>query len=150
MVAVVTQPLSAIYGAVMRALSILIGAFLVLSLTAIAHARDPFEGTLWKVAVTPDSDAASAGEKSFEDALTFKGGKFTSEKFKARGFDSVTYDTDTSPGNIGTFTATSKSDKNGSAKWSGQVAATSIKGDFVWTKPDGTVLTFSFTGEKKE
>ena len=117
---------------------------------AVAHARDPFEGTSWKVTVTPDSDASGAGEKSFEDTLIFKGAKFTSEKFKSRGFDAVTYDNDTSPGNIGTFTANAKSEKNGTAKWSGQVAATSIKGDFVWTRPDGTVLTFSFTGEKKE
>ena len=123
---------------------------LILSFTQIAHARDAFEGTTWKVTVTPDEDAKGSGEKAFDDTFVFKGGKFTSEKFKAKGFDAVDYDEDTRRGPLGTVTVNAKSDKNGTAKWTATTTGGQLSGDLVWTKADGSVLNYTFTAEKKE
>jgi hypothetical protein len=133
----------------MRRVSFLLSALLVLSLTPFAHAKDPFEGTTWHITVTPDDDARGAGERPFDDTLIFKGSKFSSDYFKAKGFDPIEFDSDTRRGPLAAFTANTKSDKNGTAKWTGTTTGPNITGDLVWTKADGTVLNYSFTGDKK-
>jgi len=133
----------------MRRISILCAALLVLGLTQFAHAKDPFEGTTWTVTLTPDDDARGAGERPFDDTLIFKGSKFSSEHFKAKGFDAIEFDSDTTRGPVATFTANTKSEKNGTAKWTGSTTGPTISGDLVWTKADGSVVNYSFTGEKK-
>ena len=134
----------------MRSLLILIPALLILATTLVARGKDPFEGTTWQVTVTPDEDAHGVGERDFADTLTFKGSKFLSEKFKSRGFDAVDVDTDVRQGGIGGFTANTKSEKNGTAKWTGTATGAEISGDLVWTKADGSVLNYKYTGEKKQ
>src|SRR3954463_3089848 len=107
---------------------------LPLALAALCGAagRDQFDGK-WTVTVTPDD-----GGKPYEDTLTFKGGKFLSEKCKAHGFAEAEYEADTRGGQAATFTATAKSKKEGSAKWTGTMAATQIQGTLKWTKADGS------------
>jgi hypothetical protein len=129
--------------------ALVVSAILVLCLTSLARAKDPFEGTTWKVSVTPDDDAKGTGQHAFDDNLTFKGGKFTSDAFKARGFDAIDFDSDTRRGPLAAFTANTKSDQNGTAKWTGTTTGADITGDLVWTKADGSVVNFTFTGEKK-
>lgn len=133
----------------MRRVSLLMSALLLVSLVRIAQAKDAFEGTVWHVTVTPDDDARGAGERPFEDTLTFKGGKFISDTFKGKGFDPVDFDEDSRRGPLAEYTANIKSDKNGTAKWSGTTTGAEISGDLVWTKADGSVVNFSYTGEKK-
>lgn len=118
-------------------------AMLLLALVAAAG-RDRFEGK-WTVTVTPDD-----GGKSYEDTLTFKGGKFTSQSGKGHGFAEAEYEADTRGGQISTFTATAKSAKEGSTKWTGTMAATQIQGTFTWTKADGSTANFSFMGARAE
>jgi len=134
----------------MRRVAVLCSVLVLLSLTRIAHAKDPFEGTTWHVTVTPDDDAKGAGEHGFDDTLKFKGGKFTSDHFKEKGFDAVDFDSDTRRGPLAAFTVNAKSDQNGSLKWTGTTTGADITGDLVWTKADGSVVNLSFTGEKKD
>jgi len=133
----------------MRRVSLILSALLLLSLVRTADAKDAYEGTVWHVTVTPDDDARGAGERPFEDTLTFKGGKFISDHFKGQGFDPVDFDEDSRRGPLAAFTANIKSDKNGTAKWTGTTTGADISGDLVWTKADGSVMNFSYTGERK-
>ena len=118
-------------------------------IAAGARWKQPFEGTRWKVTVTPDSDAANAGQKEFADVLVFKGGKFISETCVKYGFEPVEYNEEMSPGGFtATFTAEPKSEKEGTAKWRGTIAASDMRGEMTWTKKDGTVLGYTFSGER--
>src|SRR4051812_46159938 len=123
-------------------------AMLIVAMLAgvsVAAGRDAFEGT-WKVTVTPDD----GGGKPYEDTLTFKNGKFTSENGKKHEFAETEYEGDFRGGQIGTFTATAKSKKEGSAKWTGTVAPGQIQGTLAWTKADGSVVNYTYMGERKE
>jgi hypothetical protein len=108
---------------------------------------DPFQGK-WKVQVEPDDDARRAGEKPYEDTISFDGGKFVSENGKKHGFAPINYDEDTRRFGPGTFTAEPTSDKEGKAKWTGTVTADQIQGEMTWTKKDGTIVHYLFKGEK--
>jgi hypothetical protein len=134
---------------VLNAVGYAVVAFLVLALAGAqpapaAAGRDQFDGK-WTVTVTPDD-----GGKPYEDTLTFKGGKFLSEKCKAHGFEEAEYDADVRGGQIATFTATAKSKREGSAKWTGTAAATQLQGTFKWTKADGSTADYSYTGARSE
>ena len=131
-------------------LAILIGA------TAIACATDFYPGLMrdtfvgkWDVTLTPDDDAHKAGERDLADTFTFKGGQFTSADFAKKGFASVSYDEDTRLGDVGTFTATQKSDDQGTLKWAGTVSVDQMTGDLTWTKKDGTALHYTIKGTKQ-
>jgi hypothetical protein len=132
----------------MRRTAIVFSAFLVLVLCHHALAKDAFEGSTWQVTVTPDDDARGAGERPFDDTLTFKGGKFTSEKLAAKGFAPVDFDEDSRRGPLAAFTANTKSKANGTAKWTGTTTGADLSGDLVWTKADGSVVNFTFTSAK--
>jgi hypothetical protein len=117
--------------------------------TARAVGRDAFNGT-WKVTVAPaDDDASKAGAKEFKDTLTFKANQFESATLKAKGFKAQEYDEDTRSGIAATFKCEVKSEKEGSVKWTGTSTAGQIKGELEWTKADGTVLKYTYTGERQ-
>ena len=105
---------------------------------------DAIEGTTWKVRLTPDGDG-----KAFDDTITFKGGKFISEALTKRGFKDVNYDDDTRQGGISNFKAVQTSDKEGEAKWSGTITAADMRGQLVFTKKDGSTVTYTLQGERK-
>ena len=111
---------------------------------------DGLQDTKWKIKVTPDDDARRAGEKDFDDVLIFKGATFMSQTYAKYGFKPVNYDDDTRRFGPATFTATPESEKGGKAKWTGTVTATAIKGDLVWTKKNGDVMSYSYTGERDD
>jgi hypothetical protein len=113
-------------------------------------AADPFESTRWEIKVAPDEDARRAGAKDFDEVLVFKGSLFTAQSLEKRGFKSVQYEDDTRRFGPASFKAEQESDKEGQAKWTGLITATSIKGELVWTKKDGTTLTYSYTGERDD
>lgn len=117
--------------------------------TARAVGRDAFNGT-WKVTITPaDDDSSKAGGKEFKDTLTFKASQFESATLKAKGFKAHEYEEDTRSGIAATFKCEVKSDKEGTAKWSGTSTAGQIKGELEWTRADGTVGKYTFTGERQ-
>lgn len=111
---------------------------------------DGLQDTKWKIKVTPDEDARGSGGKEFDDVLIFKGPNFTSQALAKQGFKPVVYDDDTRRFGPASFTATPESDKGDKAKWTGTVTATAIKGELVWTKKDGKVLSYTYTGERDD
>ena len=123
-------------------------AFLITATSARAVPRDAFNGQ-WKVTVTPQDEARKAGEKEFKDTLIFKGAMFKSTECEKKGFKETQYEENTQHGIVATFKAETKSDKEGAATWTGDVNGNVIKGELEWKKPDGTVVKYSYTGEKQ-
>lgn len=121
----------------------------ILLLGGVAMARDQFEGK-WKVTVTPDEQAASAGAREFEETLVFDGGKFTAKAFVEYGFEPVEYEADTRGLVAASFTAEPKSKTHGTTKWSGFTTGQEIQGELLWTQADGTVMRYTFKGVKEE
>ena len=105
--------------------------------------RDAFDGK-WKVTLV----AESGDQKAPEDVLVFYRGKFKSEAFEKRGFAEVEYQTDIRRYGPQKFTATATSGQEGTCKWSGVSTGQEIRGDMVWTKKDGSVVNYTFNGEK--
>jgi hypothetical protein len=132
----------------MRNLTLALAALCLLSCCAPAQARDAFVGQ-WKVTITPDDDAARAGEKEYKDTLTFKGNQFKSKACEAHGFKQAEYEEDTRAGLIATFKATAKSEKEGKAVWTGTSTGQDITGEMTWTKSDGTELKYTFKGTRQ-
>ena len=117
----------------------------ILSVAKTAWARDELAGK-WSVHMSSDS----GGAKEMDDTLTFSNdGKLTSEQFKKKGFDACTIDEDTRGLQIMSFTANATSEKEGKIKWEGSATGGTIKGTLTWTKKDGSVVTYSYNGEKK-
>ena len=115
-----------------------------------ALAKDQMEGK-WDVTVTPDDDSHSSGARELHDTFTFKNSTFDSKEMAKHGFEAGPYDSDTRGIDVGGFKCEKKSKKDeGKAKWSGTVTADQIEGDFVWTKKDGTVWTYTFKGSKQD
>ena len=124
-------------------------ALLICTPLAIARMAQPFEGTKWKVTVTPDDQAANAGAKEFTTVLEFKGGKFTSSECAKVGFKPVEYKEEIAPGGLAaSFTAEAKSEREGQTKWRGDVTAGEMRGEMTWIKPDGTELNHAIKGER--
>ena len=114
---------------------------------ALARMAQPFEGTKWKVNVTPEDE--SGGAKEFQTILEFKGGKFTSSECAKMGFKPVEYNEEMAPGGLAaSFTAEPVSEKHGKAKWHGTVTAGEMRGEMTLTKPDGTVVDYTIKGER--
>ena len=103
---------------------------------------EPEAGT-WKVKVVPDAEAAAKGESEFDDTLILGKGKFKSTACVPYGFGEVPYHTE-----AGTVMAEMSSAKEGSNHWHAEISGDSISGKMTWTKSDGTVLHYSFTGTR--
>ena len=132
----------------MRMLVCLVAA-LAVSLSFVsssALAKDPFEKTTWKVKLEP----AEGDGKAFEDTISFKGGKFESKALKEKGFEAAQYEDNTTRAGLGGYKATLKSEKEGEAVWTGTVTATEIKGELKWTKKDGSVVNYTYTGSRSD
>ena len=128
----------------------LIAPLLILLLAApavYAIGRDPFDGK-WDVTITPEG-----GGKEIKDVFTFKGSQFTSREFAKRGFAPSVYEEDSRGAGAvsATFKCTIKSSKptEGTAEWSGTATAVEMTGDLKLTKPDGTVMNYTFKGTKQ-
>lgn len=111
--------------------------------TSLAVAADALEGTTWKIKLT-----ATDGGKDFTDTLSFKGGQFSDETLAKKGFKPVSYDDNTTRFGPASFDVTLESDKDGKAKWNGSVSADQMTGTLAWTKSDGSVQNFTFSGER--
>jgi hypothetical protein len=129
------------------ALALIIAALIALAPLALARMGQPFEGTKWKVTVTPEDP--SGGAKEFQTVLEFKGGKFTSSECAKLGYKPVEYKEEMSPGGLAAnFTAEPVSEKDGKAKWHGNVTAGEMRGEMTLTKKDGTVVEYTIRGER--
>ena len=133
----------------MRRATMIIPCLLALLMVPqLARAADVFDGK-WKITLTPADDNPGPREKESEDLLTFKGAKFVSKTFAAKGFEPVDYEADTRRGPIAKFTAKPESEKQGAMEWTGNASGVDLQGEMTWTKADGTVLRYTFKGEKQ-
>jgi hypothetical protein len=132
-----------------RSIVSLAGVVLIAMLPTLAVAADVFDGK-WKVTITPADDNPGPREKEFQDVIGFGGMKFMSKTFEAKGFKPVTYEEDTRRGPIARFTAKPESEKQGTMEWTGTATGVDMQGEMTWTKPDGTVLRYTFKGEKQQ
>lgn len=119
----------------------------LLALLSLAGVRaDPFAGK-WVINIEPDDAARKLGERAGQDMLVFKGNTLSCEWCSKRGFKPVEYEEDTRRFGPAKFEGVGKSKDAGQAKWTGTVTGGAISGDIVWTKPDGTELRYTYTGE---
>ena len=134
----------------MRIQAIALALLAVSFASSAAHAvpRDAFNGS-WKVTLTPADESRPAGEKEFKDTLVFKGSMFKSTECEKKGFKETQYEENTSHGIAATFKCEAKSEKEGVTTWTGTATGTQIKGEMEWKKKDGTVVKYSYTGEKQ-
>jgi hypothetical protein len=100
------------------------------------------EGT-WTVKVTPDAASAAKGEKEFDDTLVLHKGKFRSSACEAYGFGEAAYRVE---GNH--WMADGASPKEGRNHWHGELTGGTVDGEMTWTKLDGSVLNYTFTGSR--
>ena len=114
----------------------------------IVQAATMLDGTKWQITVTPDDAAKKAGEKASKDTLIFKKGQLTSTACVKYGFAHSAYTAAGTPAAPAVFQAEQTSAKEGTMTWSGQVAGNTISGTAAWTKKNGQVLNYTFTGKK--
>jgi hypothetical protein len=110
---------------------------------AFAAKAKPGEQGNWKVKVTPDAASAAKGEKEFDDTLVLSKGKFRSTACEPFGFGESPYRLE---GNNWLTDGLSK--KEGKNHWHGEIAGDSVTGQMTWTKPDGSVMNYTFTGTR--
>lgn len=128
------------------ALVSVLSLLLIVTAAALGARRDAFWGT-WQITVSPGPDAARV--KEFKDKLTFKADQLISDFTKAQGIESMQYTEDTRGGIAATFEAEGAGKKTkAKIKWSGTSTGRDITGEMSWTKPDGSVIEFTFKGEK--
>lgn len=107
------------------------------------------DGTTWNVDVEPVGLAREKGEKSFKETLKFADGNVSLSAPKV-GFEASPYSVSKSGDNENDwiFKAERAGAGEGSSVWTGTVHETNIKGKMIWTRNDGTVLTYTFSGSK--
>ena len=132
----------------MRPTTSILFLLMIASLPQVARAADNFDGK-WKVTILPSDENPGPREDEYEDLLTFGGSKFFSKKFLALGFKPVVFESDTRRGPLGTFIAKPESEKNGTMEWRGTTTGVDISGEMTWTKADGTVLRYTYKGERQ-
>jgi hypothetical protein len=110
---------------------------------------DPFYGK-WKITVTPNgTDANLPGVKEFDETLEFTPEKMSAKVMGEHGFKPADYNEDLRVYGPAKFTCTQNSDKEGKAEWGGFTTGTEMQGTLVWTKKDGTIVHYDFTGDQQ-
>jgi hypothetical protein len=121
---------------------------IVLATAAVAGPQVAvLDGTSWKVEVEPDGMAKDKGEKEFKETMTFADGKISLSAAKV-GFEASPYSVTSAGEKDWTFKAERMSAGEGGSVWTGTVHGKNVDGKLVWTKNDGSVLTYTFKGNK--
>lgn len=123
---------------------------LAIALSSVAFANEKvavLDGSSWKVDVKPDSMALDKGEKDFKETLTFGDGNITLSTPKVG--DGASPYTVTKKGEKDyTFKTERDTTGEGNSVWTGDVHGNDIEGKMIWTKNNGSVLTYTFKGNK--
>jgi hypothetical protein len=106
-----------------------------------ARADDAFAGA-WQVHCTPTTATVALGADVFDDGFLFENGQFSASAYACMGFVPSAYTIDSS----GKFTATLTSSDRGTVVWRGRAGTGSVYGWITWTKPDGSVFKYQYTG----
>jgi hypothetical protein len=126
------------------------GLLLLTAGMAWADAKNAsLDGSSWKVEVSPDGMAKEKGEKEFHETFTFADEKLMTTEGQRMGFESAPYSLSRSGDKDWGFSVNQASPTQGSYTWSGTVHGNEMRGKLVWTKADGSVLTYTFKGDKK-
>ena len=121
---------------------------LILSTVAVAeHKIAVLDGTSWKVDVEPDAMSQEKGEKQFKETMTFADGSVSLSAPKV-GSEASPYTVSKSGEKDFVFKAERASAGEGSSVWTGTVHENNVEGKLIWTKNDGSVLTYTFKGNK--
>lgn len=107
----------------------------------------PLDGTSWKLDVEPDAMAQDKGEKQFAGTLTFADGFVTLSASKV-GFEPSPYTVSKAGERDLTFKAERTSAGEGRSVWTGTVKGKNLDGKLIWTKNDGSILTYTFKGNQ--
>ncbi|HEU5181021.1 MAG TPA: hypothetical protein VFW45_09520 [Candidatus Polarisedimenticolia bacterium] len=105
-------------------------------------ARPAEEGT-WNIKVVPDTEAASKGEREFDDTLIVNRGKLKATAGVPDGFGEAPYRSE-----AGTIMAELSSAGKGLHHWHAEISGDAISGKMTWIRSDGTVLYYSFSGAR--
>jgi len=128
----------------MRQLRNWMWAYVALAAICLARpplAQDAFTGS-WQVRCTPTSSTLALGAETFDDGFIFDEGQFSASAYMGLGFTPGAYSIDAT----GKMTITLSSADRGSVRWSGRVSGSTISGYITWTKPDGSVFKYRYTG----
>lgn len=132
----------------MKKLLSLAACALALSTFALADQKlAVLDGTSWKLDVQPDAMAKTKGEKDFKETLTFAAGNITLSAPKV-GSEPSPYSVTKSGEKDLTFKAERWSTNDGSSVWTGNVHGKELDGKMIFTKNDGSILTYTFKGNK--
>jgi hypothetical protein len=124
---------------------------LVLAFCMLAYASEKvaaLDGTSWKLEVGPDSMAKAKGEKDYKEVVTFADGMVTMNEGQKVGFASAPYEVAKSGDKDWTFKTEQDSATAGHSVWTGTIHEKSMTGKLITTNLGGTVLTFTFKGNK--
>ena len=126
-----------------------LGVLVILVATAAVagHQVAPLDGTSWKVEVKPDDMAKEKGAEDFKPTMTFADGKLTLTESKG-AFDPAPYTVQDSGKKELTFKAEQTGPGEGTSLWTGTIHENNMEGKRVWTKANGEVWTYSFSGKK--
>lgn len=137
---------------VRRFLSVMSAASVLLVFAGVARSdptpTDVFPG-VYQLTVTPDTGAVSEGRQAFVDYVQFDNGNFTAEACAKLGFAPVAYVVKSLDGKT-VFEVTLTSGTQGTQTWTGRRGVSSLVGSLTWTKPDGDVFMYAFTGQKTD
>jgi hypothetical protein len=121
---------------------------MILSSVALASPKIAvLDGTSWKVDVEPDSMAKDKGEKQFKETLTFADGNISLSAPKV-GTDASPYSVTKAGEKDFTFKSERYSSGEGNSVWTGTAHGNDLEGKMILTKNDGSVLTYTFKGNK--
>ncbi len=112
-------------------------------LAGFARADGALSG-VWKIALVPDDATRLAGEEGFADKIMFEETVFTAEACSMYGFAPCGYNA----GDQGHFDVAMVSDRHGQMAWSGAAQNGVVIGQLTWTKDDGSVRIFTFSGAR--
>ena len=100
----------------------------------------------WKLQVKPDAAAIVAGRLPYEDYIMVEDVSVTSFELNRLGFGSFTPSISLGAGGAIIFSVSLKSNLQGTVDISGTMVAGTMSGSAKWTKPDGKVYNYTFTG----
>ena len=95
----------------------------------------------WALEVQPTHDTDPTA-KRFREEVLFLEGTFSAAASAMYGFAPATYTLEN-----GAFNIALTSNAHGTQVWTGTRSGQVLNGTLVWTKPDGRVLRYTFTGE---
>jgi len=104
---------------------------------------DPYPGT-WNITLSP----SDTGGKQFDEVLTFANNQLSAKVMATHGFGPAPYDEDIRGLGQSKFSCKQTSDTEGKIDWQGYTTGQDLTGTMTWTKKDGSVVHYDFTGSK--